>query len=79
MSTALEIIRNKQISVPIILAGNKVDLERKRAVLTQGNIIKKKIFFLKVNERVDIQYRFLNNKNLSANKKKNKKKFFNYV
>lgn len=33
---ALEIIREKRKSIPIILAGNKIDLERKRAVLNHG-------------------------------------------
>lgn len=36
MLNDLEIIRKKQTSVPIILVGNKIDLERKRAVLSQG-------------------------------------------
>lgn len=33
---ALEAIRARQKSVPIILAGNKVDLERRRAVSAHG-------------------------------------------
>lgn len=37
MLSTLESIRDTQKSVPIILAGNKIDLERSRNVSLQGN------------------------------------------
>lgn len=40
MLSALETIRKTQKSVSIILAGNKIDLERRRNVSSQGLFFK---------------------------------------